>query len=134
MELQQLFDKVCSAMIRQGCQAITGTRACVYYDPDTKRRCAIGLILSEESAKELAENSFGSLPPWIIRNGIYKKLKEIGVETETEYKLLQDLQKVHDNWMPGSDTNKEFIEYFIKEAEHIATKRGLSIEVLRRSH
>ena len=105
---QEIFDIACKGLLTQ-MKKSEGAEKCLYRGPDGTK-CAIGFLISDETAADFNESSVGSLPFRVIQN-------EIGLSgTRDNLYFLADLQAVHDSGEP------EEWEGLLKA---LATKEGL---------
>lgn len=90
MTRQEAFELAVNGIINQnGFGSVPGSSACVYYEPTTGSRCAIGHIVSEDKAKLFTEAGYGrvgSIPRSHLPEGI-----------RDDHTFLSDLQTLHDN-------------------------------------
>lgn len=90
MTRQEAFELAVNGIINQNdFGVLRGTCACLYFDPETGNRCAIGHLVSEDEAKRfynLGYDRVGSIPRFELPEGI-----------RDDYTFLSDLQTLHDN-------------------------------------
>ena len=89
MTPQEILDTSYKALVAQGSPAKNSKGYCTYYDESTGHRCAVGLLVSEEQAKNLPQVDIYEL------NISTPELPTFFLEYE---KLLADIQDVHDNY------------------------------------
>ena len=136
MNNQEAFDAVMNWLTRPGAsQCIGEDGGCVYYDPITDNRCAIGGIIPLDQAKELGNLAIG-IEGLMIEYNYLDSFEEEDVRvisqvtldsirsqfSECDEDLLDDLQRLHDtveNWR-----DNRFVGY--GNAERIADRYGLN--------
>ena len=91
MTNQEVFDKVATALIKQGHQCKVSD-LCSYYNSGS--RCAIGWLVSEEDAKYLEENFRGK--------GVMDLPNSIVSGDDYDLVFLVGLQDAHDTMYEGS--------------------------------
>lgn len=121
---QEAFNKAYIGLMKQGTRATRTARygsganekyqiVCAYYT-DTKTRCAIGQILSEELAEEAELQKIGAIEDIIADAGnsrtAAKVVKALNIESEDDEAFYDDLQRAHDT--ATDETLKECLHEF----------------------
>ncbi|MES0134486.1 hypothetical protein NKJ88_05915 [Mesorhizobium sp. M0016] len=108
---QEAFNIVATHLLAQNAQAKTdlgsGCPGCVYLDPNTGHRCAVGILIPADKYTSVME---GKSPGDIQRYH--------GLFTDVSEALLDDLQSVHDDYHP--DQWKEQL-YGVAKGYHLRT-------------
>jgi len=117
---QEIFDTVLNSIREQGVKSLRGMNQCCYFDKQTKHKCGIGQLLTDEQA----ENWEYNLKIGFISTGIKdvtqvtQDLTENEIPTDAEF--LTDLQKAHDD-----ADYEDFIPDFNQNMNRVAIKYGL---------
>lgn len=98
MKMQEYFDKAYNGLKSQNFQKSFNeeSESCVYYDKETKCRCAFGWVLADEDIDFIVENGFNSdtsyeaLPIEIKNNYIIEDYHD-------PYEFFVKLQNAHDD-------------------------------------
>jgi len=110
MNKQEIFDKVATALIKQGKPSIGEDTACSYFNKDGSR-CAIGWLVDESVARD-----FQKLCPNEAVYGLTKKFRLEDIIGDVELGFLSNIQDAHDM---GSD-KPDWLDSFKREMEDIA--------------
>jgi hypothetical protein len=96
---QQAYERIRAWLTRPGATRATGDGGnCVYYDRDTGNRCAVGCLLSDDVAHNVADTEF-SVRGLIEKDaGARKDLEGIDVEFLS---VAQSYHDQRDNWSDG---------------------------------
>lgn len=93
MQNQEIFDKVAAHLLAQNakaqCDLGSGNLGCVYLDPTTGHKCAVGCLIP---ADNYHPNMEGRSPYDLQRN--------YDLFTDVDEELLNDLQRTHDEYDP----------------------------------
>lgn len=116
---QQVFDQAVGGVLRQGAPAIQASGTCAYRVhsfPQGTLACAAGQLMSDEEAKNLPNGGWSQLLSWRC--------------VPSEHALLIcDLQTAHD-LAALNRMREDFIPAFVRIAQAVAAKYGLSVAVL----
>jgi hypothetical protein len=92
---QEAFDKMVKHLFKQNARALSSDVAtCTYYDPETKRRCAVGALLN---GGRLTESERTEAIWTLINDGV------VVAPPAVHGRLLKNMQQVHDDpyfWGP----------------------------------
>lgn len=122
--LQIAFNKACQGIIDQGVASnIPDAKIGCYYrlkSGDKVLKCAIGQLLSDEQIKKYKIKEGDD-----VRKFSTYLIDELlpGIEFETSYKFLDDLQLAHD--MASQVKEQPFLQYFVYSANGVADTFGL---------
>jgi hypothetical protein len=107
MTMQEVFDKVATHLMTQGCRSVQGTAevgrrsTCLYRGPNGTK-CAVGCLISDEAYSPTLEEK-----P-VEATNVLEALARSGLDVfdSTLRRLLRELQTVHDsvpvaNWAQG---------------------------------
>ena len=93
MTRQDMFNRAYRGVLAQGGQATDpDTGRCVYFDPETNRRCGVGHVLPLPIAKAWAERNEPG-----VRAVSLRAVEEFGVDYEEHSEFLESLQLAHDS-------------------------------------
>lgn len=123
--MQEIFNTVANHLIKQGHQA-SDDEACLYLDPETNFRCAVGCLIPPEDYKPEME---GKLPISLrSRSGT-------PLFSDSTLPLLNMLQKVHDNHSHYHLEDMGLTEQEARELSHdlVDCTRHFSIPTLKRA-
>ena len=88
MDNQEAFTRIITHLRKQGAKSIDSGGSCRYRDPVTKRRCAIGVLITDEFYSEAIEG-------WTCRDLQVMGLLDTSLPG-VSYGLLDSCQEVHD--------------------------------------
>lgn len=93
-----LISVVKTHLLSQNSKSITPSQHCFYYEPVTKKKCAIGILIPESHYRVAFENA--TIEQLLENNPkfslyLFKKFKFENLEVMTE--LLTELQEIHDH-------------------------------------
>lgn len=94
MSLQEVFDKICTAVIAQGKRSInSSTGLCLYRGPDNTK-CAVGHLLTDEQIEK-----YHIKDEYSVNNFSIKLINELvpNVNANIAYKFLLQMQHAHDD-------------------------------------
>lgn len=113
MNKQEIFDKVLSHMRTQKVRSgVDG--ACVYYNPDTGNKCAIGALIPTELYDPIFDDLDANFFTGVHKNEhVQEALLKVGIELNHDMiKFLCSLQIVHDSMKDTwGDTEEEEMRY-----------------------
>ena len=125
LTLQQMFDTVLTNLTTQGVASMGRTNpdsaiSCQYRGEEG-RKCAAGwLIADEHYTRELEGKIAAGRSP-------SEGLRKSGVpDTGAAEQLVNQMQFVHDTYMPGCDESKQTIKGFHEEMQKTARQFGLT--------
>jgi hypothetical protein len=119
MTKQEIFDKVATALIKQGAPCLDTNGLCSYYNHGN--RCAIGWLVDEETAKSF-EDTCGGSGVEIINTKF-----DIGFISDN-LDFLTLLQDAHDE--PSEKSVEEWLQDFKSQMEAIAKDFNLDSSAL----
>jgi len=125
MTNQEIFDTAITGVLAQGAYGYSDD-GCVYYDPTTGNRCAVGLLLPVETADrwayDLGVSSIGNLDYKAdpVKAEVMRDLDALGI-TDDQIEFLDSLQGFHDNLAVG-DFDRD---HFLAAARDFANIHGL---------
>lgn len=146
MTNQELFDTVCSSLIKQGKPSVSSDGRCLYRSPDGCK-CAAGFLIPDdkydprmedcgvETAFDMVDRSLDDADVWdaeVIKRA--KVLQPVLAEiiTEDQQELLVELQHCHDRAAyTARQLPKEFLPTFIEKARDVAEYFSLNTDVLK---
>src|SRR5690348_4139130 len=112
MTLQEIFDKVGVHLLTQNEQAMArdedGERNCAYRAEGDRGmlKCAVGCLIPDELYTPVIEG-FGVMPEMGSSNNsvaesrrLYSILEQLELDEPPQLRLLEQLQKLHDDFMP----------------------------------
>lgn len=97
---KEIFDKVKNHLLLQGQRARLGVR-CVYrHQADSEvLKCAVGCLISDETYSSEIEGTL--ITDTTLRSDVLKDILRLnGVDGVANRELLEDLQEVHDQFLP----------------------------------
>lgn len=133
MDLQQIFDRVATHLLRQGVQSRAPSREAGYvcmYRGDNGTSCAVGCLIKDEGYNPQMEGvvvvDLTYLHPVYPRDKVdllANALRASGVNTEdsSSLTLLKNLQGIHDRTLPNE---------WVHELRRLAKELQLSDQVL----
>lgn len=89
---QEIFDKVATHLLTQGKRALLPSGDCAYRGQDGSK-CAIGCLIPDDLYEGTFKQYEGKV--WCVIPD--DELLKIGIEKDKNYRLLTQLQSVHDN-------------------------------------
>ena len=96
MTLQRIFNKVAKHLLKQGRKSENPLSGDCMYRGNEDLKCAIGILIKDSQYDSTLEGlNINDLK-------IIKALKESGIIMDANiFRLLKDLQNLHDHWMPS---------------------------------
>lgn len=119
MTPQGILDTSYKALVAQGVPARDNEGNCKYFDKETGHRCAVGLLVTEDQAKQLPDGN--------VYDILHSTCWTPDFFREQEY-LLCELQNVHDCY--HEQCGLSFHDYLKKHYKHIAKRFELSTKEL----
>lgn len=93
MTKQEVFNKVAKHLLKQGERAVDDGGACQYHVPNSKKRCAVGCLITKRYYKENMED-YG---PEELFFEFPKEMKNLRLNKRRHKIILDELQDLHDN-------------------------------------
>lgn len=133
MTPQEIIETCVSRMKVQNKRSIVENKGnlnnnCVYYNKETKCKCAVGILFDDETAKALEDkysNCFASQISSIVPEWFY---------IEENLELIENLQDIHDSKANEksseesiADRNGKFGKYFSEKCKDVAKKHNLIV-------
>lgn len=122
MTPQEILNAVVTHVRQQGRPAIRQGHGCVYFDPHTGNRCAIGALFNEEERAAALDTPGATIASLLYCRKEPTPFRGMFHENIT---LLQGLQHAHDN--TASSSNKEWRYQFDFAVENIARTCELTV-------
>lgn len=115
---QEMFDKAYIGVVKQGRKS-SSNKGCLYLNPKTGDRCAVGHIFNDEELSACGDFLGGIEGLWEY------KQHEITSFEWGDLGLLEGLQGAHDTWVDGYKA--DFVTYFKEKAAAVAKHYNLTI-------
>lgn len=121
MNRQSVFNTAAWRMLRQGHKAF-GVDSCVYFDEETGYRCAVGHLISERLAKEIADDGYFKT----VRRSVQPEIEALfGPIDENDAEFISRLQAAHDQ-----SSEDKFLEQFAGAMKYLAELYDLDASIV----